>query len=152
MGTSTDLPSNSKSYTVSGILPLSSVVRISEKYDVADLFDSMVSILSDIYPSSLTRWLNRTRAIPPGYRATRDDPIYALNIARKLNLHSLLPGWLNRTRAIPPVTAHKALGEGLRISKALVKGKALAKGASKALADFPTHPGGIKIVSKRGWA
>ncbi|KAJ6472520.1 hypothetical protein C8R45DRAFT_936414 [Mycena sanguinolenta] len=31
-----------------------------------------------------------------------------------------------------PVTAHKALGGGLRISKALVKGKALAKGASKA--------------------
>jgi hypothetical protein len=35
-----------------------------------------------------------------------------------------------------PVTAHKALGGGLRISKALVKGKALANGASKALADF----------------
>jgi hypothetical protein len=35
-----------------------------------------------------------------------------------------------------PVTAHKALGGGLRISKALVKGKALAKGASKALAYF----------------
>ncbi|KAJ6574117.1 hypothetical protein B0H19DRAFT_1063115 [Mycena capillaripes] len=35
-----------------------------------------------------------------------------------------------------PVTAHKALGGGLRISKALVKGKALAKGTSKALADF----------------
>ncbi|KAJ6603090.1 hypothetical protein B0H10DRAFT_2229938 [Mycena sp. CBHHK59/15] len=34
------------------------------------------------------------------------------------------------------VTAHKALGGGLRISKALVKDKALAKGASKALADF----------------
>ena len=43
-----------------------------------------------------------------------------------------------------PVTAHKALGGGLRISKALVKGKALAKGASKALADFLMHPGGIK--------
>ncbi|KAJ7805983.1 hypothetical protein B0H14DRAFT_2610772 [Mycena olivaceomarginata] len=34
------------------------------------------------------------------------------------------------------LTAHKALGGGLRISKALVKGKALAKGTSKALADF----------------
>ncbi|KAJ7808570.1 hypothetical protein B0H13DRAFT_1668630 [Mycena leptocephala] len=88
----TDLPSNSKSCTVSGILPLSSVVRISEKYDVADLLDSMVSILSDIYPCSLAKWLNRTKAIPPGYRATRDDPIHALNIARKLNLRSLLPG------------------------------------------------------------
>jgi hypothetical protein len=30
------------------------------------------------------------------------------------------------------VTAHKTLDGGLRISKALVKGKALAKGASKA--------------------
>lgn len=52
----------------------------------------MVSILSDIYPCSLAKWLNRTKAIPPGYRATRDDPIHALNIARKLNLRSLLPG------------------------------------------------------------
>ncbi len=32
------------------------------------------------------------------------------------------------------VTAHKALGGVLRISKALVKGKALAKGTSKVLA------------------
>ncbi|KAJ7085076.1 hypothetical protein C8R44DRAFT_752972 [Mycena epipterygia] len=41
-----------------------------------------------------------------------------------------------RLKEASAVTAHKALGGGLRISKALVKGKALAKGASKALADF----------------
>jgi hypothetical protein len=34
------------------------------------------------------------------------------------------------------VTTHEALGRGLKISKALVEGKALAKGPSKALADF----------------
>ncbi|KAJ6540412.1 hypothetical protein B0H19DRAFT_1077821 [Mycena capillaripes] len=44
------------------------------------------------------------------------------------------PEWDDENRL--EMTSHKALGGGLRISKALVKGKALAKGASKALADF----------------
>ncbi|KAJ6578357.1 hypothetical protein B0H19DRAFT_1062863 [Mycena capillaripes] len=48
-----------------------------------------------------------------------------------------------------------ALGGGLRISKALVKGKALAKGASKALADFSHASSGgrtylIRITDPNG--
>ncbi|KAJ6447735.1 hypothetical protein C8R45DRAFT_948379 [Mycena sanguinolenta] len=43
---------------------------------------------------------------------------------------------MTTVRMLATVTAHKALGGAIRISKALVKGKALAKGASKALANF----------------
>ncbi|KAJ7655987.1 hypothetical protein DFH06DRAFT_1045945 [Mycena polygramma] len=78
---------------VAGIRPLTSVVRISDKYDVVDLRASMIAILSDIYPSSLPRWRERGKATPAGYRVNDlQDPIRALNIARKLDLRHLLPG------------------------------------------------------------
>ncbi|KAJ6458584.1 hypothetical protein C8R47DRAFT_1028533 [Mycena vitilis] len=82
-----------KTCSVVGIWSLSSVVRISDKYDVADLRASMTDILSDIYPGTLSKWLQRSKATPAGYRKRGlQDPIPALNIARKLDLRHLLPG------------------------------------------------------------
>ncbi|KAJ7491786.1 hypothetical protein B0H11DRAFT_2191238 [Mycena galericulata] len=81
-----------KTCPVSGINELSSVLRLSDKYDVPLLRESMISVLSDIYPSSLDKWLIRRTQTPPGYRATTYDHITVLNIARKLDIRSILPG------------------------------------------------------------
>ncbi|KAF7364320.1 hypothetical protein MSAN_01092100 [Mycena sanguinolenta] len=81
-----------KGMAVSGVMELSSVLRLSDKYDVATLRESMVSILCDIYPSSLDEWLKRDEAVPPGYRIARQDCLTVLNLARELNIRSILPG------------------------------------------------------------
>ncbi|KAF8191017.1 hypothetical protein K438DRAFT_1970764 [Mycena galopus ATCC 62051] len=80
-----------KGAAVSGIVELSSVLRLSDKYDVPILRESMISILCDIYPSSLDKWLARLTAVPPGYRISRNDDITVLNLARKLDIRSILP-------------------------------------------------------------
>ncbi|KAJ6496264.1 hypothetical protein C8R45DRAFT_823222, partial [Mycena sanguinolenta] len=77
---------------ISGIAELSSVLRISDKYDVVTLRESMVSILCDIYPSSLDEWLKRGEAVPPGYRIAQQDCLTVLNLARELDILSILPG------------------------------------------------------------
>ncbi|KAJ7133458.1 hypothetical protein C8R44DRAFT_730611 [Mycena epipterygia] len=81
-----------KSCSVSGIAELSSVLRLSDKYDVPLLRDSMISIISDLYPTSLDGWLTRRTAVPPGYRATVYDHITVLNIAREMGIRCVLPG------------------------------------------------------------
>ncbi|KAF7364327.1 hypothetical protein MSAN_01092800 [Mycena sanguinolenta] len=77
---------------VPGLTELTSVLRLSDKYGVATLRESMISILHDIYPSSLDKWLTREKAIPPGYPVARQDCITVLNLARKMNIRSILPG------------------------------------------------------------
>ncbi|KAJ6496270.1 hypothetical protein C8R45DRAFT_823336 [Mycena sanguinolenta] len=77
---------------VSGLTELTSVLRLGDKYGVATLRESMISILRDIYPSSLDKWLTREKAIPPGYLIARQDCITVLNLARKMNIRSILPG------------------------------------------------------------
>ncbi|KAJ7435231.1 hypothetical protein B0H11DRAFT_2207755 [Mycena galericulata] len=77
---------------VAGIKELCSVLRLSDKYDAHLLRQSMISILSDIYPSTLNKWTHRKDKIPPGYRDTQDDPIHVLNIARDLDIRRIIPG------------------------------------------------------------
>ncbi|KAJ7762114.1 hypothetical protein B0H16DRAFT_1529719 [Mycena metata] len=49
----------------------------------------MVSILCDLYPSSLGKW--DQRAIPPGYAQLAYDPVLALTIGVRLNIRQILP-------------------------------------------------------------
>ncbi|KAJ7669567.1 hypothetical protein B0H17DRAFT_1335743 [Mycena rosella] len=81
-----------KTCAVSGIFTLTSVIRLSDKYDAALLRHSMVEILSDLYPSALHKWRARDDAVPAGYNAQLIDHIPALNIARKMDIRSILPG------------------------------------------------------------
>ncbi|KAJ6471088.1 hypothetical protein C8R47DRAFT_988431 [Mycena vitilis] len=74
---------------VSGFDELSSVLRLSDKYDVPLLREAALSILSDLYPSSLDEWAERET--PRGYRATYSDQIPALNLAVKMNIRRILP-------------------------------------------------------------
>ncbi|KAJ7234395.1 hypothetical protein C8J57DRAFT_1729056 [Mycena rebaudengoi] len=78
-----------KSCPVSSFPELSSVLRLSDKYDVQTLRDSMLSILAELYPSTLERW--HERSSPAGYRVL-DDHIAVLNLARKMNILAVLPG------------------------------------------------------------
>ncbi|KAJ6615349.1 hypothetical protein B0H10DRAFT_2191032 [Mycena sp. CBHHK59/15] len=78
-----------KNCPVSGFAELESVLRLSDKYDVPLLRDSMTSILSDLYPSSLDKWADRKHH--PGYTAFIRDNFSALNIAVKMNIRSILP-------------------------------------------------------------
>lgn len=52
----------------------------------------MISIISDLYPTSLNGWLTRRTAVPPGYRVAGYDHITVLNIARKMGIRRVLPG------------------------------------------------------------
>ncbi|KAF7344647.1 BTB domain-containing protein [Mycena venus] len=81
-----------RSTPVSGLAELSSVLRLSDKYDVSLLRESMTSILYDLYPTSLSNWLTRSANIPPGYRISGIDDILVLNLAREMNIPSILPG------------------------------------------------------------
>ncbi|KAJ7938627.1 hypothetical protein B0H13DRAFT_1587568 [Mycena leptocephala] len=81
-----------KTAPVSGLAELASVLRLSDKYDVAVLRDSMISILCDLYPSSLTKWLTREGTISNGYVIKRLDDITVLNLARQFDIRRILPG------------------------------------------------------------
>ncbi|KAK7038559.1 BTB domain-containing protein [Favolaschia claudopus] len=81
-----------KTTAVANFAELSSVLRLSDKYDVPVLRESLTSMLQDIYPSSLDKWLKRNDTIPPGYQVRDADNVLALNLARKLNIRSILPG------------------------------------------------------------
>ncbi|KAJ7613651.1 hypothetical protein DFH06DRAFT_1370450 [Mycena polygramma] len=74
---------------VSGFYELSSVLRLSDKYDVPVLRKAALSILSDLYPSSLDEWAERES--PRGYRDSDSDHIPALNLAVKMNIGAILP-------------------------------------------------------------
>ncbi|KAJ6575563.1 hypothetical protein DFH09DRAFT_1361754 [Mycena vulgaris] len=74
---------------VAGMNELVSVLRLSDKYDVPVLRDSMLSIMSLIYPSTFDKW--PTRTTPPGYRALTSDDLVALAIAVKMEIRSVLP-------------------------------------------------------------
>ncbi|KAJ6474495.1 hypothetical protein C8R47DRAFT_710507 [Mycena vitilis] len=74
---------------LSGFMELSSVLRLSDKYDVSILRKATLSILSDLYPGSLDRWAKRES--PPGYRNSDSDHIPALNLAVKMNILPILP-------------------------------------------------------------
>ncbi|KAJ7936780.1 hypothetical protein B0H13DRAFT_1542622, partial [Mycena leptocephala] len=75
-----------KTAPVSGLAELGSVLRLSDKYDVAVLRNSMISILCDLYPSSLTKWLTREGTISNGYVIKRLDDITVLNLARQFDI------------------------------------------------------------------
>jgi hypothetical protein len=68
---------------------LSSILRLSDKYDVPALRDPMISVLRDLYPDSFSKWEERTT--PTGYSEYYFDHVYALNLAVKLNLPPILP-------------------------------------------------------------
>ncbi|KAJ7146479.1 hypothetical protein C8R44DRAFT_656805 [Mycena epipterygia] len=75
---------------VTGYGELSSILRLSDKYNVPILRDTMISILADLYPTSLEQWINRKTLW--GYTAhTASDHIRVLNIAVKLNIRPILP-------------------------------------------------------------
>ncbi|KAJ7434075.1 hypothetical protein FB451DRAFT_1572183 [Mycena latifolia] len=75
---------------VSGIAELGSVLRLSDKYDVPILRESMVLTLSTLYPtSSLNEWCTRTT--PQGYTKSASDDIVALNLAVAMDIRSVLP-------------------------------------------------------------
>ncbi|KAJ6616730.1 hypothetical protein B0H10DRAFT_1798863 [Mycena sp. CBHHK59/15] len=79
-----------KTCPVSDFSELSSILRLSDKYDVPLLRGSMISILRDIYPSSLPKWLKRKT--PAGYTESWFDDYCVLNLARKMDIRSILPG------------------------------------------------------------
>ncbi|KAJ7764046.1 hypothetical protein DFH07DRAFT_939210 [Mycena maculata] len=81
-----------KTCAVTGIYELRSVLRLSDKYDVPLLRESMISILSDVYPSCLDEWLTRSTRVPSGYRATARDCIHVLNVAQEMDICGILPG------------------------------------------------------------
>ncbi|KAJ7292226.1 hypothetical protein C8J57DRAFT_1705499 [Mycena rebaudengoi] len=74
---------------ISGMSELSSVLRLSDKYGVKPFRNSMISILTTIYPSLLTAWSERD--VPVGYKHTYFDDFIALDFARKMNTSSILP-------------------------------------------------------------
>ncbi|KAJ7146490.1 hypothetical protein C8R44DRAFT_690952 [Mycena epipterygia] len=74
---------------VTGFGELGSILSLSDKYDVPILRDAMVSVLCDLYPSSLENW--STSQDPSGYKSHSFDHFYALNIAVKLNIRPVLP-------------------------------------------------------------
>ncbi|KAJ7773928.1 hypothetical protein B0H16DRAFT_1362853 [Mycena metata] len=78
-----------KTCPVSNLSELTSVLSLSDKYDVPTLRDAMISILFDLYPTTLAEWDARTG--PLGYTARRFDPVGVLNIAVKMNIPSILP-------------------------------------------------------------
>ncbi|KAJ7025745.1 hypothetical protein C8F04DRAFT_1400403 [Mycena alexandri] len=78
-----------KTCPVSDLSELISFLSLSDKYDVPALRDAMVSILFDLYPTTLAKWDARTR--PPGYTVRRFDHVGVLNIAVKMNIRSILP-------------------------------------------------------------
>ncbi|KAJ6545744.1 hypothetical protein B0H19DRAFT_955336 [Mycena capillaripes] len=78
-----------KACLVSNFNELSSVLRLSDKYDVAVLRNTMISILSDLYPKSLDEWVNYQT--PAGYTDVESDHILALNLAVKMNIRPVLP-------------------------------------------------------------
>ncbi|KAJ7701215.1 hypothetical protein B0H17DRAFT_924902 [Mycena rosella] len=82
-----------KTCAVSGFSELKSILLLSDKYDVAVLRDSMTSILSDLYPTSLGKWTDRKLHRPPGYSSyiPPRDHVSALNVAVKMNMRSILP-------------------------------------------------------------
>lgn len=79
----------SKSCPVSDFAELSSVLRLSDKYDVPVLRNGMIAILSDLYPTSMDEW--DKREVPPGYTVHVLDHIPILNLALKLNIRPILP-------------------------------------------------------------
>ncbi|KAJ7146475.1 hypothetical protein C8R44DRAFT_757568 [Mycena epipterygia] len=58
---------------------LGSILSLSDKYDVPILRDAMVSVLCDLYPSSLETW-STDHQDPSGYKSHSFDHFYALNI------------------------------------------------------------------------
>ncbi|KAJ7162447.1 hypothetical protein C8R46DRAFT_1000449 [Mycena filopes] len=81
--------SSYKTCPVANIYELSSVLRLSDKYDVPTLRATMISILSDVYPTTLTAW--DARSTPPGYTVRRSHHVAALNLALKMNIRPILP-------------------------------------------------------------
>ncbi|KAJ6514447.1 hypothetical protein C8R47DRAFT_961916 [Mycena vitilis] len=74
---------------VTGFAELNAILRLSDKYDVPALRDSMLSILSSLYPSSLQNWSNPTPL--EGYTSHSYDHISALNLTIKMDIRSVLP-------------------------------------------------------------
>ncbi|KAJ7447507.1 hypothetical protein B0H11DRAFT_2082381 [Mycena galericulata] len=77
---------------VDGMKTLSGLLKLATKYDVEHIRTRMISILTTIYPSSLTEW--RSRKPPAGYEELDFDDFLAANLALELHILSVLPGIL----------------------------------------------------------
>ncbi|KAJ7694273.1 hypothetical protein B0H14DRAFT_3759338 [Mycena olivaceomarginata] len=75
---------------VDGIMTLSSLLRLATKYEVEHLRMRMISILTTIYPASLTAWLEREP--PAGYVESTEDDFLALRLAGEQHILRILPG------------------------------------------------------------
>ncbi|KAF8193928.1 hypothetical protein K438DRAFT_1969224 [Mycena galopus ATCC 62051] len=105
---------------VDGIQTLSSLLRLATKYDVEHIRIRMISILTAIYPSSLTGWLEREP--PAGYAERRLDDFLALRLAVDHNILPVLPGIYYDCCLYPNATilnnAHISLAEKIKCIEA----------------------------------
>ncbi|KAJ7083469.1 hypothetical protein C8R44DRAFT_54436 [Mycena epipterygia] len=94
-----------KTCPVSGFSELHSILCLSDKYDVPILRDSMISVLSDLYPSSLENWADQRRR-PPGYPTpTPRQHCRALNLAVEMNIRWILPAIMYEVCCQCPIKA-----------------------------------------------
>ncbi|KAJ7181324.1 hypothetical protein C8R43DRAFT_1170098 [Mycena crocata] len=76
---------------VANFFELRSILLLSDKYDVPVLREAMISVLVDLYPTSLKTWSARQPGTPAGYKANIAADFEALNLAVKMNIRPILP-------------------------------------------------------------
>ncbi|KAJ7649295.1 hypothetical protein B0H17DRAFT_1147751 [Mycena rosella] len=59
---------------VSGLSTVSALLRLATKYDVDHLRTRITSLLTIVYPKSLSEW--RARKLPPGYKEIQEDDFW----------------------------------------------------------------------------
>ncbi|KAJ7104978.1 hypothetical protein C8R44DRAFT_715631 [Mycena epipterygia] len=79
-------------HPVSGIETLSAMLRLSTKYDVEHIRSRMISILTTLYPSSISAFLNRKP--PAGYVEMDEDDFIALKLALCCDILVVVPAIL----------------------------------------------------------
>ncbi|TFK51933.1 hypothetical protein OE88DRAFT_1798707 [Heliocybe sulcata] len=82
---------------------LSSLLHVASVYEVAPVRKDIIQHMIKLYPLSYTEFV----AMPPGLRPRRDEAILAVDVARRFNLHYILPIALYYCCELPTTTLLK---------------------------------------------